>query len=401
MSTPEALGLIAARFRLLPGLEGGVLDGPAGWLESNPTGGARGRVPNAQRMTTKGRWFLFLFLFLFGAWQCLQLLPAAPPAAVRASELVRLGRFGEAEAALRREVAADGDLQGALRLQGVLLEAGRVDAAVAEGRLLVQRFPHDSSALSNCARALLFRNSITRKPEELAEARLLMRTVRELTRGAEQPPGHVALEAQLAYLSGDYPTAARAAEAALSDPGTHYPESLDLQAMLVDLALRRGDRATAADGLDKVLEESTRARDGAYYELYPIREGAMWVRHVFLDGPFRRNDARAAVAVYDRLRGLGVVGKFPLRKIYRFRDRYAELLAAGDREGMAQETAGFWAEFPPPHTPTCFYGEAVHLPLVRAATALRLARLHRAGGDEAGAREWESRVKGYGAFLGR
>lgn len=357
--------------------------------------------PNsAGRMTTKGRWLGLLFLL--GAWQCFQLLLAAPPAsAVPASELVRLGRFAEAEAALRQEVAAGGGSKARYGLMGVLLEAGRVEAAVAEGRLLVQQFPRDSGALSLCARALLFRNSITRQPEELAEARLLMQAVRELTRGAEQPPGHVALEAQLAYLSGDYAAAARAAEAALSDPGTYYPESLDLQVMQVDLALRRGDRATAAEGVEKVLEESTRARDGAYYELYPIREGAMWVRHAFLDGPFRGDDARAAVAVYDRLQGLGVVGKFPVGEVFRFRDRYAELLAAGDREGMAQETAGFWEVFPPPHTPTCFYGEAVHLPLVRAATALRLAQLHRSGGDEAAAREWESRVKGYEAFLGR
>lgn len=351
---------------------------------------------------TKGRWLALLFLV--GAWQGFQLLlprPTASPPAVPVPELVRLGRFDEAEAALRKRIAEGGGAQARTQLTGVLLEAGRVDAAVAEGRLLVEQAPRDPGALSLYARALLFRNSITRRPEELAQARLLLGAVGELTAGRPQPPGNLALHAQLAYLAEDYAGAERAAEVAQADPGTFYPESLDLQVMQVDLALRRGDRATAARGMEAVLEESTRARDDAYYELYPIREGAMWVRHAFLGGPFQADEARAAVAVYDRLQGLGVVGKFPVGEVFRFRDRYAALLAGGDPAALLQETVRFDGAFPPPHTPTCFYGEAIHLPLVEAATALRVAQLRRAQGDEAGAREWEARVKGYEAFLGR
>src|SRR5690606_39005411 len=176
-------------------------------------------------------------------------------------ELARLGRFDEAEALLRA-APPTAPIRG--YLPSLLLEAGRVEEALAESKRMLDDRPDDPNVLNTHLRGLLFRQALQKRPEELPEIRRL------LAKLARNPvvvePG---LAAQLAWIEGDLETAADRVARALESPLTICPEVLDLKAMRVSLALCAGRRDEAERSLEDLLAAARAPRDGAYYEMHP------------------------------------------------------------------------------------------------------------------------------------
>lgn len=270
----------------------------------------------------------------------------------------------QAEAALRERLAEAPTDDARADLVAMLLDSGRPEEAAEVCREALPGASNEAVFLAGLARALLVCEAPNPRAGAMAEILSLIDRVEEAeARGVPMPGGVPTLRLQWTFLNGDRPGSRRLLETAR--PRAHPAERTDLLMLEADLDLRDGDLDSAGRLLEQYLAEEEEA---------PLRVGAMWVTHAYLGRPLQA----AALPRDDRFGDAGIAEVLA---------RYAKAPDAKTRRSALQRFAD---GFPPPHPPTCLYGEAVHLPLVSAALHLRLGDLALEAGDRLAAeRSWQ------------
>lgn len=315
--------------------------------------------------------------------------PSAAPAPLtaetfsRAYQLINAGRAEEAARLLQPappQSSCD-QVKAMLHLEQM---AGRPREAARLAREHLRSHPQDTHVASLLAQALLFALAA-----EGATPAASLAEVRELIGGltpAADPifPGALsALHAQLAFLEHRWAEAEREAGAAIR-LGVPEGEAWDLLIMRMDLMLRAGRDAEARAVLSTLQRRLDRFQEPVFYQLYPLREGALLMRLHFGER-ITRADVAACEASRRHFLAQGIRPTLDL-DLAPYLSRCADSQRRGDLPGQRQAFRDLLEALRRPHAPTCFYGEAVHFRLAQAVSLLFVGDLLAREGDVAGAK---------------